>query len=111
MEFSRQEYWSVLPFPLPGDLPDPRIEHGSPESPTLVGGFLTLLHLKSLSLLFKTKVGGSDSKESASDERDLDQEDPLEKGTATHSSILAWGIPRTEQPGRLQSIRLQRNQT
>ena len=73
VEFSRQEYWSVLPFPLPGDLPDPRIEHGSPESPTLVGGFLTLLHLKSLSLLFKTKVGGSDSKESASDERDLDQ--------------------------------------
>ena len=31
-------------------------------------------------------------------------EDPLEKGTATHSSILAWKIPQTEQPGRLQSI-------
>ena len=34
----------------------------------------------------------------------LDQEDPLEKGMATHSSILAWRIPRTEEPGRLQSI-------
>ena len=30
MEFSRQEYWSGLPFPSPGDLPRPRIEPGSP---------------------------------------------------------------------------------
>ena len=34
----------------------------------------------------------------------LDQEDPLEKGMATHSSILAWRIPRTEEPWGLQSI-------
>ena len=34
----------------------------------------------------------------------LDWEDPLEKGMATHSSILAWRIPWTEQPDRLQSI-------
>ena len=33
----------------------------------------------------------------------LDWEDPLEKGMATHSSILAWRIPWTEEPGRLQS--------
>ena len=31
----------------------------------------------------------------------LSQEDPLEKGMATHSSIVAWGIPWTEEPGRL----------
>ena len=31
MEISRQEYWSGLPFPSPGDLPDPGIEPGSPE--------------------------------------------------------------------------------
>ena len=31
----------------------------------------------------------------------LGREDPLEKGMATHSSILAWRIPRTEEPGRL----------
>ena len=31
----------------------------------------------------------------------LDQEDPLEKGMATHSSILAWRIPWTEEPDRL----------
>ena len=34
----------------------------------------------------------------------LGQEDPLEKGMATHSSILAWRIPWTEEPGGLQSM-------
>ena len=38
----------------------------------------------------------------------LTQEDPLEEDTATYSSILAWRIPWTEEPGRLQSIGLQR---
>ena len=38
----------------------------------------------------------------------LDWEDPLKKGMATHSSILAWRIPWTEEPGRLQSMVLQR---
>ena len=38
----------------------------------------------------------------------LDWEDPLEKGTATHCSILAWRIPWTEKPGRLQSMRSHR---
>ena len=39
----------------------------------------------------------------------LGQEDPLEKEMATHSSILAWRIPGTEEPGRLQSMRLQKS--
>ena len=38
----------------------------------------------------------------------LDQEDPLEKKMATHSSILAWRIPWMEEPGRLQSTGSQR---
>ena len=38
----------------------------------------------------------------------LGQEDPLEEGTATHSNILAWKIPWTEVPSRLQSIGSQR---
>ena len=38
----------------------------------------------------------------------LGQEDPLEKEMATHSSILAWKIPWTEEPGRLQSMGSQR---
>ena len=56
--------------------------------------------------------GGSDGKESASmwdtQVRSLSQEDPLEKGMATHSSILAWRISWTEEPGRPQSMELQR---
>ena len=40
--------------------------------------------------------------------RSLGQEDPLEKGMATHSSILAWEIPWTEEPGGLMSIGFQR---
>ena len=38
----------------------------------------------------------------------LGQEDPLKKGMATHSSILVWKIPWTEEPGGLQSMGLQR---
>ena len=38
----------------------------------------------------------------------LGWEDPLEKGKAPHSSILAWRIPWTEEPSRLQSIQSQR---
>ena len=38
----------------------------------------------------------------------LGWEDPLEKGMVTHSSIIAWRIPRTEEPGGLQSIGSQR---
>ena len=46
---------------------------------------------------------------SAGDEGSIPgQEDPLEKEMATHSSTLAWRIPRTEKPGGLQSVGLQR---
>ena len=38
----------------------------------------------------------------------LGWEDPMEKGTATHSTILAWRIPSTGEPGGLHSIELQR---
>ena len=52
--------------------------------------------------------GGSDSKEYACNAGDLvlslGQEDPLEKGMATRSSILAWRIPWTKASGRLQSM-------
>ena len=40
--------------------------------------------------------------------RSLDREDPLEEGMATHSSILAWRIPWTEEPGGLHSTGLHR---
>ena len=41
MGFPRQEYWNGLPFPSPGDLPDPEIEPMSLMSPALAGGFFT----------------------------------------------------------------------
>ena len=41
MEFSRQEYWNGLPFPTPGDLPNPETEPMSPVSPVLAGGFFS----------------------------------------------------------------------
>ena len=42
--------------------------------------------------------------------RSLGQEDPLEKEMATQSSILAWDIPWMEEPGELQSMKLQKNE-
>ena len=43
--------------------------------------------------------------------RSLSKEDPLQKEMATHSSIVAWEIPCTEEPGRLQSMGSQNNWT
>ena len=64
-----------------------------------------------LALFYKGFTGGSGGKESTGNARDWDsspgQEDPLEKGMATHSS-LAWKIPWTEEPGGLQSMGSQR---
>ena len=51
--------------------------------------------------------GGSDDKESTW-ARSLGWEDPLEEGMTTHSSILAWRIPWTEEPRGLQSMGSQR---
>ena len=56
MGFPRQEYWSGLSFPSPGDLPDPGIEPTFPESPALAGKFFTTSAtqeaLESINILF-----------------------------------------------------------
>ena len=57
---------------------------------------LVAQRLKHLSPMWETQV------------RSLGREDPLEKEMVTHSSILAWRIPWTEKPGRLQSMKSQR---
>ena len=63
---------------------------------------------------FRGMRGGSSGKEPACQCRrqtgvwSLGLEDPLEEGLVTHSSILAWRIPWGEEPGGLQSMRLQR---
>ena len=59
---------------------------------TLPGGSL----VKNLSAMQETQV------------QSLSQEDPLEKGRAPHSSLLAWRIPWTEEPGGIQSMGSQR---
>ena len=59
------------------------------------GASLVAQMVKNLPAMQKTQV------------QSLGQEDPLQKGIATHSSILAWRIPWTEEPGGLQSIGLQ----
>ena len=94
MEFSRQEYWSGLPFPFPGDLPNPGVEPQSPVFQLLMG--------------FLNGSGGSPPAMQETQVQSLGEEDPLEKGTATHSSILALEIPWTEEPGGLQSMGSQR---
>ena len=61
-----------------------------------VGASLVAQMVKNLPVMLENQV------------QSLDQEDSLEKGMATHSSILAWIIPWAENPGRLQSMELQR---
>ena len=60
---------------------------------------LATQRLKRLPAMWETRV------------QSLGQEDPLEKRKATHSSILPWRIPRTEEPGRLQSMGSKRDMT
>ena len=50
MGFSRQDYWTGLPFPSPGDHPDPGIEPASPAAPALQAESLPLSHLRSLAM-------------------------------------------------------------
>ena len=63
---------------------------------SLLGASLVVQTVKNLPAMRETWV------------QSLGQEDPLEKGMATHSSIPAWIIPRTEEPGGLQSMGSQR---
>jgi len=135
MGFSRQEHWSGLPWPHPGDLPEPGIQLTSPVSPALAGGFFTTsstllhdieycplcysvgpccssilciivcvcvnlkypiyppLHYSWASLVAQLVKNPPALRETWVPS--LGGEDPLEKGTATHSSILPWRIPWT----------------
>ena len=114
MGFSRQEYWSGLPFPSPGDLPDPGIEPGSPmlQADTLTSEppgkppFKYWVRLNTDSVVAQTVKCLPTMRETRV--RSLGREDPLGKEMATHSSTLAWKIPWTEEPGRLQSMGSQR---
>ena len=80
--------WSGLPFLPPGNLLDPGIKLVSPTSLALADG----IHLPMQEMWVWS----------------LGREAPLEKEMSTHSSILAWEIPWTEKPGKLQSLGSQR---
>ena len=121
MGFSRQEYWSGLPFPSPRDLPDPGIESISPMSPALqVDPFpteqRTLQYANSISLLVQATIychiinsgcGPVVKNLLCSFRRheiwvwSLGQEDPLEEDMATRFNILDWRFPWTEKTGGL----------
>ena len=77
--------------------------------PNLAYKICTYLHV---SRGFQVALGVKDPPANAGDIRDTGvfpgRGDPLEEGMATHSSILAWRIPWTEEPGRLQSMGSQR---
>ena len=80
--FSRWKYWSGLPCPSPGNLPDPGIKLTSPDSPALAGRFFT--HWAHIYMGFP---GGSDGKESACNVGDLGL-----------IYILAWRSPMDRRP-------------
>ena len=74
----------------------PSMEFSRQEYIILVKASLVAQRLQRLPTMWETWV------------QSLGREDPLEKEMATHSSILAWKIPWTEEPGRLQSMGSQR---
>ena len=71
-------------------------------------GFIRITISTFLHFFFLTLHHDSDGQESAFSVQSLGQEDPLEKGMAPYSSTLARRIPWIEEPGRLQSMGLQR---
>ena len=78
---------------------------------TFVGRVMSLLFNMLSRLVLASLVAQSVKRLPAMQEtwvRSLGQEDPLEKEMPTHSSILAWRIPQTVEPGRLQSMGSQR---
>ena len=86
---------------------DPSSTHGSGRS---AGGWIGYpLEYSWVSLVAQTIKNPPSMQETWV--RSLGWEDPLEKRIATHSSILAWRIPWTEQPSRLQSMELTKSQT
>ena len=110
MGFSRQEYWSGVPLPSPlrettlvkflgclRDTLESYFAQFSSPSPLIQASPMTQ-QVKNPSAMQKTQEMWVQSSS---------WEDPLEKEMETHSSILAWEIPWTEEPGGLQSMELQ----
>ena len=115
MGFSRWEYWSGLPRPPPGDLPDPGIESVSVTSNlNWQAGYLPLVppgkpcKQRNTSYFIKVPLTTIWCEPNLETGGSIWRRPNVEKETATHSSILAWRIPWMEKPGRLQSMVSQR---
>ena len=128
MALSRPEYWSGQLFPSPGNLTNPGIKPrspalqadslpaGPPGKPLLLGVFLKAFSVICYQLALNWGFSGGLAVKKLPAVQEMQKvqvwslgwEDPLEEGMATHSSILAWIIPWTEEPGRLQSLGSQR---
>ena len=129
MELSRQEYWSGLSCPPPGNLSDPGVKPGCLESPASAGRFFTASATWEAQLPPVTSQIPSFVQQSEWTKSHCTQVFKkstftlkkwaivyllhkflkiqlylLEKAMAPHSSPLAWKIPWTEEPGRLQSM-------
>ena len=124
--FSRQEHWSGLPCPSPGIFPTQgsnlsllhcrqilyhqSVPPGKPYSPNES----LLISLPGWPRADKDDTGPWNFKnlnhrtENPKSVQSLRREDPLEEAMAPHSSTLAWKVPWTEEPGRLQSMGSQR---
>ena len=103
--FSKQEYWSALSFLTSGDILDPEIKSAYLTSSVLSG----MLFITSTSIVifsFSWWRGKRSAYQSRRHNRcsfwSPDEEDPQEEKMTTQSIILAWKIPRTEEPGGLQ---------
>ena len=132
MGFSRQEHWSGLPFTLPGDssqhkitlcliFPITGIKPAPAVSPALASRFFTTSTTWEAPSWIRGALNPMDGVlrkerqiQDTQKERPHQGGDrgsipgPLEEGVSTHSSVLAWRIPWTEEPGGLQSKGLQR---
>ena len=104
MGFSRQEYWSGLPFPSPTGSHKPLHTNYCTLQKTVPVIQLEILSENWASLVTQMVKNLPAMKETRV--QSLVWEDSLEKGMVIHSSILAWRIPWTEEPGRLQSVGL-----
>ena len=118
MGFFRKENWSWLPFPSPGDFPDPGSNPGLLCLPASGGGFLTT---STIYVYMYTYIhtslgfpGGSVVKNPPANVGDVGSIPGLgrfpREGNVNTLQYLAWEIPRTEEPGGLQSMGLQKSQ-
>ena len=89
MGFSRQEYWSGLPCPPPGDLPDPGIEFISPVSPALAGQFFTTVPPGKLSIMYNCDVIVSTGAVYTVGQLDTTQSSPLRRTGLRIKALLS----------------------